>query len=689
MRGQLLAALAGAAALALVPTTAAQAGWGESQLVSVDNGRLEQGDGAAGAVDLSADGRWVVFQTAATNFFADDDADAPGTMRRGGIFRFDRQSGRLELVADGDLLDEESSLLLRRGASAPSVSGDGRWVVFSTAQRLVPQDDNDNIDVYVRDMSVPLGADRAGGGAYVLVSARDGGDEPAHYEPRAEPLPGRNPGAAVFGGQAISGDGRYVAFRTTEQRSDLPARDGLETAPGNVFVRDLQAKRTVLVTRTLDGAADAGGALSPVVLSADGTTVSWVGEQGPSQTPMVPGESLDGGQRYYMWRRWDDAGATTRRLTGLADPDDPGCSPGTTIDISPVALGPCYGALAGNDSGFGDISGSAPALSADGWTVAFLSGSGARPAQDSDVFLDAYVTSMRPGVSRKAGTRVVTRGTTGSNPLANGDVESVALSADGRRLLLVTGRRQFLPPAPPLVGDPRSTPGSSELYAVDLDSRTRRVLRPGGAGDVDGAIETNVALAADGRTVAFLSRATNLVAGDANQQVDAFVVQETDDPPNAAPPAGLGDDPIDLDLSGGGGDALSVRATSRADGTLLLRVTVPRAGSVSAIARTRASAATARRGARRARRAVPARQVARAATKVRRPLTVRLTLRLKPKDRRAVLRGTPLPVRVTVTLRPSPSGKARTSSTSARFRVVRAARRATRRAAGRAARGSR
>ncbi len=669
MRRATLLALAGAGAVAATLPAAAQARWTESQLVSVDNARLEQADGGTSAVDISADGRWVVFQTTATNFFADDDADAPDTMRRGGIFRYDRTSGAIALVADGDLLDLETGDVLRRGATAPSVSDDGRWVVFSTAQRLVPQDDNDNIDVYVRDMSVPLTGDRAGGGAYQLVSARDGGDEPAHYEPRPEPLPGRNPGATVFPGQAISGDGRYVAFRTTEQRSDLPARDALDTAPNNVFVRDLQEHRTVLVTRSLDGSTDVGGSYAPIVLSRDGSTVAWVGENAPLQTRMVNGESLDNGQRYYMWRRWDDPAAVTRRPTGLSDPDDPGCAPGATIDISPTALGPCYGALSGNDSGFSDISSRAPALSADGWTVAFLSGSGVRPAEDVDLFLDAYVTSMRPGVSRKAGTRAVTRGTTAANALVNGDIESIALSADGRRLVFVTGRRQFLPPAPPLIGEPRSQPGSSELYAVDLDGNTRRVLRPGGSGDSDGAVDANAAVSADGRTIAFVSRAANLVAGDANQLADAFVVSEVDDPQTAAPPTGLGDDQADVDVSSDGDTSFGVSASSRRDGTLLLRVRAPQAGTLRAVARTPAVKARRASRGRRAVRAVKARQVASAGARAPRAATLRMVLSLKGRDRRAVRAGRALAVRITVTLRPA-SGRNRTASTSARFRFV-------------------
>ncbi|MDW5597973.1 hypothetical protein VSS74_26700 [Conexibacter stalactiti] len=686
MRRSTLVALTSVGALAALPA-AAHADWSEAQLTSVHNGRLEQADGATTALDLSGDGRWVVLQTRASNFFADDDPDAPGTLRQGGIFRFDRQSGAIALVADGDQFDELSGELLLRGAAAPSVSDDGRWVAFATAQRLVPQDVNDNVDVYVRDMTIPLLPDRPASGAYQLVSARDGGDEPAAYEPRDPPLPGRTPGAAVFAGQGISADGRFVAFRTVEQQSDLPARDAIDTPPGAVFVRDLRQRRTVLASAALDGSGAVGGAQTPVAISRDGSTVAWVGENATAQTRFIGGETLDDAQRYYLWRRWDEPGARTRRITGISDPDDPGCGQGGQISPSLTSVAPCDGPLTDTDGGGFDIGSRAPALSADGMTVAFVSGAGPRPAQDSDVALDAYVTSMRDGVTRKAGTRTLTKGSIGANAAVNGDVESVAISADGQRVLLATARRQFLPPAPPLIGDPRSSAGSTELYTVDLapGGGTRRVLRPGG-GDVNDTVEPGVALSADGRTLGFVSRASNLVAGDANELADAFAVQEVDASQTAPPPAGLGGDAINEEIVGESDDFV-LRVSSRRDGTLALRVVVPVAGAVRAFARTRP--VVVRRTARgtRARRA-RVRQVASARGSAARRGTVSLTLRLAARDRAAVRKGTPLPVRVTVTLTPSAGGRVRTRTANARFVVVaKRTTRATRRTARRASRG--
>ncbi|HEX5982975.1 MAG TPA: hypothetical protein VFY69_02095, partial [Solirubrobacterales bacterium] len=204
---------------ALLAPASASAFYGYgAQIVSADFVRQEQGDDATVFAAISADGRYVAIQTRARNFFADDDPDPPGRYRAGGIFRFDLATKALEKVADGDLFDEETNAFVRRGASNPSISADGRYVAFATAEPLLAADLNDHVDVYVRDMDVPIGS----AGAYDLVSARDGGDVPASYGSPSVPTPGSEPGSDVSRGVAISADGTKVAFRT-EVASDLPA----------------------------------------------------------------------------------------------------------------------------------------------------------------------------------------------------------------------------------------------------------------------------------------------------------------------------------------------------------------------------------------------------------------------------------------------------------------------------------
>jgi hypothetical protein len=297
-------ALAGILALALLAPASASAFYGYgAQIVSADFARGEQGDDATTFAAISADGRYVAIQTRARNFFADDDPDPPGRYRAGGVFRFDLATQTLAKVADGDLFDEATNQFLRRGASNPSISADGRYVAFATAEPLVAADLNDHVDVYVRDMNVAIGQP----GAYDLVSARDGGDVPAAYGTPAVPTPGSEPGSDVSRGVAISADGRRVAFRT-DAPTDLPASGAVDVPAGQVFVRDRVADTTTLVTAKRDpesGAmtsAPAGGAAG-AALSADGTTVAWTGGNAGDQTRFLGGENPEPSFPYYLWRR--------------------------------------------------------------------------------------------------------------------------------------------------------------------------------------------------------------------------------------------------------------------------------------------------------------------------------------------------------------------------------------------------
>ncbi len=648
------APLAAVLLLAAVPAVAGAAWTPGPEIASVDNVRREQADGATQFADISGDGRYVVFQTAATNFYPDGDTDAPGTLRAGGIFRYDRQGGGISLVSDGDVVADPGGQVQVRGGANPSVGDDGRFVAFSTAQRLTPLDTNDNIDVYVRDMDVPVGADRAGSGAYELVSALDLTAVPPNYEPRDPPLPGRTPGANLWPGQAISADGRYVAFRTVEQRSDLAGTGPLQTPPGTVFVRDLRENRTTVVSRARADGSPVGFSEAPIVLSADGTTVSWVGNGAPSQTRFLPGESADDQRPYYLWRRWADLGATTRRVTGQVDVDDPGCPPGGQIDGSDgTTQGPCYGPLTTFEQGTNSITTRAPALSGDGYAVAFLVGAGLRPNVNQADGLDLFRTDMRPGVSRKAGTRQVTVDAIAGNPRASGEIESIAMSRDGQRIAAITGRSAFLLPRPAFLGTPRSEPLAEPLmFDLGEESIERIALTPSG-GAIDGVAQGNLSMTADGRAVAFTSAAANILPGDSNEAADAFVARfrPPSGPPGAPPritqpalrgPAAVAAKP-----------KLTVSATRRADGSVAVKVKSPLAGRLTATASTRARPKPAGRKAPKS--SAKARRVASLARTLNKAGTVTLVLRIAGADGRRIKAGASLTVPVVLKLVPAGS----------------------------------
>lgn len=575
---------------ALLAPASASAFYGYgAQIVSADFLRLEQGDDATVFAAISADGRYVAIQTRARNFFADDDPDPPGLYRAGGIFRFDLATRALEKVADGDLFDEGTNAFVRRGASNPSISADGRYVAFATAQPLVATDLNDHVDVYVRDMNAPIG----GAGAYDLVSARDGGEIPASYGSPSVPTPGSEPGGDVSRGVAISADGRKVAFRT-EVATDLPASAAVDVPPGQIFVRDRATDSTTLVTAKRDlgsgamTALPAGGAAG-AALSADGTTVAWTGGNAGDQTRFLGGETPDSNFLYYLWRRVADGpAAPTRRITGLADPDDPACPPGSSNNFDQTSTGPCYGPLTDQEANRSSISGQLPALSGDGRTVAFLTGAGPRPLAFTGPGLDLYVTRMDAGLTRKAATVELTRDTVGTDAATASPLGSVAMSSSGRYLAVTTVRTEFVLPALQQVGVPRAVPGPRELYLIDREAGTiERVTRSYSEGDIGADVLNGVTLSGDGSRIAFASFAANLFFGDANQTIDAFVVERVpDEPPGPPPPppgAG-GESSIEEDR----GPSIAIRAREKPGGVVELTVSVPAAGGVKAVAKAAA-----------------------------------------------------------------------------------------------------
>jgi hypothetical protein len=580
-----LVAPAGAAAFFGNPAT----GGPGAELVSADYVRLEQGDDRTDFAAISADGRYVVIQTRSRNFFADSDPDPPGAFRSGGLFRFDLETRALAKVADGSFFDDEDPKhpLLLRGAASPSVSGSGRFVAFSTAQQLVPADTNDNLDVYVRDMELPIES----ASAFDLVSARDGGDVAAAYGPPGTPFPGGNPGADATRGAAISLDGSKVVFKTAESASDLPDRPGVETPGFQVFVRDRVANTTTLVTRAMGSGDPAGGAVGPAGISGDGSTVVWTGQNAPLQTVFLDGENDDlPGFSYYLWRRIADGpAAPTRRITGAADPEDPACAPSGPVPFDEFTLGPCYGPLGRPELGISANSTLLPAISADGRTLAYLTNSGPRPNVGAGIGLDLFVTGMGDGTTRKASTVELTR-EGGSGTVETAPIETVAMSGDGRYVAITTARTKFTLPALAQIDAQRTVADTQELYVIDLQNRTvERATRSFGGGDIDSPVISEATLSNDGGRIAFAAFAGNLFFGDANQQPDAFVVARQPDPDPRPPDSGSrGAGPAGRIEFDRGGPQIGVRVSSKAAGVIELAVSVPAAGGVKAVAKATA-----------------------------------------------------------------------------------------------------
>ncbi len=203
---------------------------GSTTRLSVGTGGAEA-DGGSGVPTIAGDGRIVAFQSNATNLVAGDDN---GTVD---VFVADRASGSVELVsvaAGGGA---------GNGASFdPVISGDGRHVAFSTiADDLVAGDDDGNYDIVLRDL---------GSSSSRVVSVGGSGEQLSgdSFDP------------------AIDTDGSHVAFRVTETNQGDTRLD--------VRVWNRSTTRSELVSAAADGGEANGSSYAPAI-SGDGIWVAF------------------------------------------------------------------------------------------------------------------------------------------------------------------------------------------------------------------------------------------------------------------------------------------------------------------------------------------------------------------------------------------------------------------------------
>ncbi len=105
------------------------------------NSSAAEGNAGSHSASISADGRYVAFESTATNLVPGD------TNGRQDIFVRNRSSGATERVSISS-----SGVEGNRDSYSPSISADGRYVAFaSNAYNLVDVDSNFARDVFVRD----------------------------------------------------------------------------------------------------------------------------------------------------------------------------------------------------------------------------------------------------------------------------------------------------------------------------------------------------------------------------------------------------------------------------------------------------------------------------------------------------------------------------------------------------------
>lgn len=257
---------------------------GTTERVSVTSAEA-QVDGDSYEPDISSDGRYVVFYSYAEDLVGGDDN------LTNDVFLRDRQAGTTERVS---IADDESQA--DNYSDTASVSDDGRYVAFvSRATNLLGGGGSDEYFVYVRDRT-------AGTTTMVSLDSSDGEPESACYW------------------SDISADGRYVAYYSAA--TDIVSGDG---DFDDIFVHDRQTGETALASVSTTGGPTHGFSDKPSI-SADGRYVAFAS----SAPDLVPGDT--NGRRDIFVR--DMLTGTTERVStasdgtqSLHDCDSPSISP--------------------------------------------------------------------------------------------------------------------------------------------------------------------------------------------------------------------------------------------------------------------------------------------------------------------------------------------------------------------------
>jgi len=547
----------------------------------------------AGAPSISADGRYVSFTTNEDPATGRPFADGCTNVYVADMGPPERPAGGpaypvYELASAPSGSTQPLTYAAPATAGAPcgaasadrvALSGDGRTVAFTVLSESnldgpkTPPD-----QVAVREL--PAAGEPGGPGVTTLVSTTLA----SQGEGASAPVPG---GAALAGGTS----------------SKLNLTDGQQV--------------------------DLAEAASTAAISSDGSTVGWMGVDVAAQAPVarpLKTEGFTDGYAEPLWRRIGEGpAAPTRRVLAGDDASAPGCPPecpgGLDLDWDEQDLtgyagaAPAWGsftsdASGGNfaeDNGFEDsLDAVTPQLSADGSEVALLS---TQPGYGNDPNFgtlsgtkpppaNAFLVRMAPGATRAQSIVRLTDWASlnfNSQPLA-GAVQSIAISADGSRVLFTTRRVEF-PLAPPALITPQlSQAAATQLYEANVPAGTLALVSEGYNGEPANGGVFAAAPSGDGQTLAVASAAGNLAFGTVNGGSDVYVTDELRSPAVAGAQSVT---PLPAESTGDPGWSIAATATSTADGALQIDVSVPGAGSVgaSASAAVPSSHASSRRGA--------------------------------------------------------------------------------------------
>lgn len=348
----------------------------QTELVSV-NSSGEQGNDSSTRPDISADGRFVVFISLASNLVV---TDTNGT---DDVFIHDREINKTTLISRNTAGVQGNSTSYQA-----TISADGRFVAFtSLSSNLVADDTNNSADVFVHDRQT---------GVTERVSVSSTG----------------NQGFGHSESPYISGNGRFVTFNSTSS-SLAPGGTG---SGGNyhIFVRDRLMGETARASVTSTGELANASSFGPVI-SDDGRYVAF----GSYATNLYSIPVWVGGQNYVH-----DMLTGMNELISISPTGEPGNDYSAIRDMTSDGRFVAFGSRAsnlvpGDTNGAGDIFvydrltgymlrvsvttdgtqsnglSNRPVLSADGSIIAFYSEGSNLVAGDTNNREDVFVVEWQ------------------------------------------------------------------------------------------------------------------------------------------------------------------------------------------------------------------------------------------------------------------------------------------------------
>jgi len=439
---------------------------------------------------ISEDGRFVAFQSTATNLIANDNND------RDDIYVHDRDTGNTKLISQnlaGQVAAEESDTI--------GISATGRYISFvSRANNLVDSGSGDAVKIFVHDQQ------------------NNSNFAPGVYSNDIS-LPSVIPGDQASRNSVVNADGSIVVF---ESRSEnLLAPDPQLNTPG------LYALNTLTGTMELisDDYYRASISGYDPQISADGFFIAMNGREDGTigtgdheiqlynrsdRTRKVVNRLADG---TLMDRCWLRSLSADGRFIGMGCDEDilPGDSndtwdamvvDSTTNEIEIVSVN-SNGQQA---DGFSD----GPWLSANGQFALFRSTANNLDSRINDGYAHLYVRDRATGT-----TELISLGTSGA--VGNGSDGAAKISADGRFVVFESQASNLVPDSGARFDRPR-------IFLRDRLTNTTSLVCMGPNGEAANAACRDPSISADGNRISYQSSASNLVADDRNDSVrDIFV----------------------------------------------------------------------------------------------------------------------------------------------------------------------